>query len=551
MSRFTPVQFLRIPPFPKARAAALAAVVPAAQSVGDSELDRLIARVAELKVGGSYWAAQPTLPSSPYALVRVRDPAERSRQIARLKAAGPVLVCNDRDWPSATSSSGADHVVSGPCDPWHLLSGGNEIAVDADNELALVAALCRVPVRPLGEGQFAHLPDRPEMVREAFRTLAAMCWVSPFTGERIGFGEAIEMCGFWRQLIDSNRPIAAAVGFALWKRRTVAPLLWGGSGQVPFASSVRSLRRGETIAVWKSRVGPAALQSIAECGLRAVEVEDGFIRSAGLGAECVPPLSIVVDWSGIYFDPARSSDLEKLLQEATFSAAVLNRAKALRKLIVQARITKYAVGGAAAPAAPKDRRKLLAVGQVEDDRAVFAGGGPKSNLELLERVRSDNPDAWIVYKPHPDVEASQRRGTISDETGLRFADEIARGAAIAPLIEECDEVHVNTSLAGFEALLRGKAVTAYGVPFYAGWGLTRDLGPVPERRTARRSLDELVAAALLLYPRYLDPVTNLPCPPEVLVKRLSVPGSRSRGGGIVQLRRLQGHLNRVFAAIRG
>ncbi len=84
-----------------------------------------------------------------------------------------------------------------------------------------------------------------------------------------------------------------------------------------------------------------------------------------------------------------------------------------------------------------------------------------------------------------------------------------------------DEVHVNTSLAGFEALLRGKAVTTYGVPFYAGWGLTRDLGPVPARRTAKRSIDELVGATLLMYPRYLDPVTGLPCPAEVVVERLS------------------------------
>ena len=76
-----------------------------------------------------------------------------------------------------------------------------------------------------------------------------------------------------------------------------------------------------------------------------------------------------------------------------------------------------------------------------------------------------------------------------------------------------------TSLAGFEALLRGKPVTTYGQPFYAGWGLTEDLCPVP-RRTRRRSLDELVAGALILYPRYLDPVTGLRCTPELLVERL-------------------------------
>jgi capsular polysaccharide export protein len=93
---------------------------------------------------------------------------------------------------------------------------------------------------------------------------------------------------------------------------------------------------------------------------------------------------------------------------------------------------------------------------------------------------------------------------------LALADELAPDAPISSIIDLVDEVHVNTSLAGFEALLRGKPVTAYGVPFYAGWGLTRDLGPIPRRRTRRRSLDELVAAALLLYPRYLDPVTRLP-----------------------------------------
>jgi capsular polysaccharide export protein len=111
-----------------------------------------------------------------------------------------------------------------------------------------------------------------------------------------------------------------------------------------------------------------------------------------------------------------------------------------------------------------------------------------------------------------------------------------------------DEVHVNTSLAGFEALLRGKCVTTHGVPFYAGWGLTRDLGPVPVRRTARRSLDELVAATLLQYPRYLDPVTGLPCPAEVVVARLSQAESRDPGL-LVGVRRMQGKLMRRLRSL--
>lgn len=119
---------------------------------------------------------------------------------------------------------------------------------------------------------------------------------------------------------------------------------------------------------------------------------------------------------------------------------------------------------------------------------------------------------------------------------------------MASLIEMVDEVHVNTSLAGFEALLRQKSVTTYGVPFYAGWGLTKDLGPVPQRRTTKRNLDELVAATLLLYPRYLDPVSGLPCPAEVVVERLCA-RSHSEVRLIVGMRRLQGKLMRNLRSL--
>jgi capsular polysaccharide export protein len=119
------------------------------------------------------------------------------------------------------------------------------------------------------------------------------------------------------------------------------------------------------------------------------------------------------------------------------------------------------------------------------------------------------------------VEAGHRTGAIADETCLSVADEIVKNEPVSALLDLVNEVHVNTSLAGFEALMRKKPVTTHGVPFYAGWGLTRDLGPVPARRSAKRTLDELVAAVLILYPRYLDPVTGLPCPAEILVKRLT------------------------------
>ena len=101
-----------------------------------------------------------------------------------------------------------------------------------------------------------------------------------------------------------------------------------------------------------------------------------------------------------------------------------------------------------------------------------------------------------------------------------------------------------TSLLGFEALLRGKPVTVTGAPFYAGWGLTRDLGWVPNRRQARPDIVHLAHAALIGYPRYFDPVSRRPCPPEVVVERLAHGPLPHPGLGNRTLAKLQG----LFAA---
>jgi capsular polysaccharide export protein len=182
---------------------------------------------------------------------------------------------------------------------------------------------------------------------------------------------------------------------------------------------------------------------------------------------------------------------------------------------------------------------VLVTGQVEDDRAVILGGAGCDNLALLTRARAMEPDAEIIYKPHPDVEAGHRKGAIPDATALSFADRIERHAPIPALLGQVDAVHVISSLAGFEALLRGCDVVTHGVPFYAGWGLTRDQGPVPDRRGRSLSLDALVAGVLIQYPRYLDPVTRLPCPVEVLVERMAR-GQAAMDGPLVRLRQAQG-----------
>ena len=286
----------------------------------------------------------------------------------------------------------------------------------------------------------------------------------------------------------------------------------------------RQQQQGGRIVTWASREPEGFEARCAAQGATLLRMEDGFLRSVGLGANLEPPSSLVLDSRGVYYDPRRPSDLEHLLQTAPFDAQLLEEAKALRHLILAARLSKYNVGS-------KDvqgvfgqagrRRRVLVPGQVENDASVRLGGGTvRTNLELLQAVRASRPDAFIVYKPHPDVEAGLRPGHVEPAQALRFANAIATRTSIAHLLDQAEEVHTLTSLAGFEALLRQRHVATYGLPFYAGWGLTEDREASP-RRTRRLDLDQLVAGTLLLYPRYVHRPSLWPCSAADVVRQLS------------------------------
>lgn len=536
-----PVSFLRIPPFPGHRAAPLAVAGTAGFHCDGRELTRALRR---WRVGGTYWGAVPPLPegrdvvlcpSSPPAaaalLAKVREQGLEARAIVR----GRFAVTIGLPWLPADT------------DPWHLCAKAALILADANDEAALVAAISGAECEVIGEGRFAALAAGGGVDEIVPRELCSgWSYRDPFSGEAIPAARAVEMLGRWRGLIDANRGVAAIYGIARWKRITADVLLWDGTGPVRHASRGQGMpAKGSQVLAWIARADSASIAGLEARGVQVGEIEDGMIRSTGLGANCVPPLSIVVDTAGPHFDPAQPSTLEAILQDADINDELLTRAAALREWLVAKGISKYGQDETRLPHDTKRAcRRVLVTGQVEDDRSVLKGGGGLSNLALLHRARAAEPGAWIVFKPHPDVEAGHRKGQVPDAEALEYGDEIDRTSSIAALLDSVDGVHVLTSLAGFEALLRGRDVTTHGVPFYAGWGLTRDLGAVPPRRTRKRTVDELVAATLILYPRYLDPVTRLPCEPEVLVKRIA-DGEATVRSPLVRVREIQGRINRL------
>lgn len=248
-------------------------------------------------------------------------------------------------------------------------------------------------------------------------------------------------------------------------------------------------------------------------------IEDGFIRSVGLGSDLTRPYSLVLDNQGIYFDPTQPSRLETILNTHIFDEKILSEAKELRDKILNTKISKYNNSNHIKLDFPKNKTKILVSGQVQDDASIKFGANGMTNLELLKEVKKKNPTAYIIFKPHPDVLTGNRIGNIPKNEALIYCDEVVFDVSMSSVLQVVDEVHTITSLTGFEALLYGKIVVTYGMPFYAGWGLTIDK-KICSRRKRNLSLDELVACVYILYPRYIHPKTLEFCHPSVLIDEL-------------------------------
>lgn len=239
-------------------------------------------------------------------------------------------------------------------------------------------------------------------------------------------------------------------------------------------------------------------------------LEDGFLRSFGVG-EFFPPLSVIVDSHGIYYDCNCASTLENLLSSGADVLHGINDDVTLaRQMILQNRLSKYnhAPNLRDGLLRKDERERVLVVDQTAGDMSVSLGGADSSTFSaMLEAALAENPKATIYVKTHPVVSSRRKVGYL---TGIREDSRVVLlRDPVNPLslIEQMDRVYVVTSTMGFEALLAGKRVTCFGIPWYSGWGVTDDRQACP-RRVRRRTVDELFAAAYFHYSRYLNPVTH-------------------------------------------
>lgn len=310
-------------------------------------------------------------------------------------------------------------------------------------------------------------------------------------------------------------------GFSRWKHRFIKIYLSNYFQEnIHFINPLRknkyyelALRKGldnnSDILIWGDKKYPNIDMFAKKHSLNITRVEDGFVRSISLGSDLTPAYSLVFDDLGMYFNPNSQSRLEKILGEKVFDTEILNEANEFYKYMLKYKISKYSPYSYKKITLPSDKKKILIAAQIDDDASVRYGAQELSNLKLIQKVRKENPHAYIVFKSHPDVVSGNRAGRLSKSEILKYCDVLIDKEHVIALIEAVDEVHTMTSLVGLEGLIHGKKVAVYGQAFYAGWGLTYDKQRI--KRSRELSLLELIAGVYIAYPSYISPLTKKGC----------------------------------------
>jgi capsular polysaccharide export protein len=257
----------------------------------------------------------------------------------------------------------------------------------------------------------------------------------------------------------------------------------------------------DAVAGWgRKPSGRRAIWLAALLRRRFALLEDGFIRSV---ARHAPTLSLLVDEIGVYYDAHRPSAMEQAIAQG-IDASQAERARRLAHRWRTHRISKYNHASEYRGALPS--KYVLVVDQTFGDLSIAGGlACPQSFQKMLSAALDENRDASIVLKVHPDVHTNAKRGqfppSLLHHSRVVVVDADCHSAS---LIEGAQAVYCVTSLMGFEALLWDKPLRCFGMPFYAGWGLSEDELPRPTRRR-RATLEDVIHAALVTVARYAAP----------------------------------------------
>lgn len=255
-------------------------------------------------------------------------------------------------------------------------------------------------------------------------------------------------------------------------------------------------------------------------GNRVYIFEDCFLRSIfshvykNVEEKYVKSIGFTIDDLTHYVDATMPSRLELMLNDKDLIITEEQKARARKCIdkIIETHLSKYNNQPIYTPNIGREGvKKVLVVDQSYGDYSIIKGRGSEEIFNLmLQKAITENPDADIIVKTHPDTMSGTKGGYY---TGLKQEGNIYPiTEPINPisLIQYCDKVYVCTTQFGLEALMCNKEVHVFGVPFYQGWGLTID-EQICERRTNKRTLEELFYIVYIMYSHYVNPEKGCRC----------------------------------------
>lgn len=219
-------------------------------------------------------------------------------------------------------------------------------------------------------------------------------------------------------------------------------------------------------------------------------------------------LGFMIDDLGYYFDARQPSRIEQTLNnpEWSLSASERKRATGLIERICAEGITKYNKYNDAPGSYELEPGAVLVIDQKKGDASIeFAGATDATFERMLQAAVADNHGKPIYFKRHPD--SIQRNMNSYRNRGVKEIKVLPDDVSIGSIIDQCDTIYTVSSQVGFEGLMRKKKVVTFGLPFFAGWGLTDDRAPVP-RRTQKRTIEDLFYVACINQSVYLDATTG-------------------------------------------
>ncbi|WP_440131816.1 capsular polysaccharide export protein, LipB/KpsS family, partial [Escherichia coli] len=115
----------------------------------------------------------------------------------------------------------------------------------------------------------------------------------------------------------------------------------------------------------------------------------------------------------------------------------------------------------------------MVIDQTYGDVSITLGGASERQFaEMLSCAKREHPEGKIWVKTHPDVLTGKKKGyfdNLAQDPSIRL---ITEDFSPQSLLRHVSTVYTVTSQYGIEALMAGKKVICFGLPWYAGWGLT-------------------------------------------------------------------------------